>query len=222
MRNKERVEAQGMRKKGFSLSEISKKLGVSKSSVSGWVRNIVLSKAQTAILEKRYKGSVSIEKRRRSRLVNEEKKRSIVVQNAKSQVRDLISDKLFIAGTMLYFAEGGKRQRGLVRFSNSDPDMIKVMMKYFTVVCQVSDTDFRGHIHTHSQSQVKKAEKYWSGVSDIPLKQFYKTFVAKKKAGNYAPVRVLEYGTFDIYICNTQLFLTIQGWTQGLVEEFIS
>ena len=44
MKHEEKFKATGLRKDGYSLTEISKKLGVSKSSVSIWVRDLVLSK----------------------------------------------------------------------------------------------------------------------------------------------------------------------------------
>lgn len=118
---------------------------------------------------------------------------------------------------MLYFAEGGKTQRGLVRFSNSNPDMIRIMMKFFKEICLVPQLKFRGHIHTHSTEQIGPAEKFWSQVSTISKTQFFKTYV-KGSVASKGYKNNLPYGTFDIYVCDTNLFLRIKGWTESICK----
>ena len=72
----------------------------------------------------------------------------------------------------------------------------------------VEDKKFRGHIHIHSHLDVKKAEQYWSRVSTIPRSQFYKTYT-KPSIASKGKKDNLPYGTFDIYVNNTKLFLQI-------------
>ncbi len=48
-----RIQARRMRKKGESVVQIAKTLGVSKGSVSDWCNDIALTKAQVQILMKR-------------------------------------------------------------------------------------------------------------------------------------------------------------------------
>ena len=57
---------------------------------------------------------------------------------------------------MLYWAEGGKTRKGMVRFSNSDPEMIKIMMAFFRKVCNAPKEKFRGYIHIHPHLNHKK------------------------------------------------------------------
>ena len=54
MKYKEKLEARRLRKEeGLSLKEIAEKVGVAKSSVSLWVRDIELSDEQLAVLIER-------------------------------------------------------------------------------------------------------------------------------------------------------------------------
>ena len=50
---------------------------------------------------------------------------------------------------MLYWAEGGKTRKGMVRFSNSDPEMIKIMMAFSEKFVMCQKKKFRGYIHIH-------------------------------------------------------------------------
>ncbi len=56
------------------------------------------------------------------------------------------------------------------------------MMLFYKRVCGVPDSKFRGHLFLHPHLDVKKAEKYWSKISGIPLSRFQKTTQAHNKA----------------------------------------
>ena len=120
-------------------------------------------------------------------------------------------------GAALYWAEGSKTKRGVVQFSNSDPRLIQFMMRFFREICKVPKKKFRGHIGLHPHLSTKRAEKYWSGVSRIPLNQFYKTTKQQSKASK-GKKDSLPFGTFNIKICSTELFLKIKGWIEKLYE----
>lgn len=106
----------------------------------------------------------------------------------------------------------------MVRFSNGDPRMIQLMMKYFREACQVPEDKFRGYIHIHESLDHVVAEKYWSSVSDIPLINFYKTY--RKPNPSSKGLRItLPYGVFDIYVADSKLFLKIEGWTKGIYSQ---
>lgn len=221
MKHTEKKEALMLRKSGWSINDIYKKLGVAKGTVSVWVRDVLLTPSQLQELGQRSYKRSAVEKRRASRLLNENKKRQLVIDKAKSDIAHISQKDLFLIGVMLYWAEGGKKQRGSVRFSNSDPLMIRVMMKFFRTICMVPEEKFRIHLHIHMHLDYKKAEKHWSQVTNIPLNQFYKTYNAPNK-GSKNKKDNLPNGTIQIYVCDTNLFLKIQGWTLGIADKLLT
>lgn len=216
MKVAERQKARSLRQKGRSINEIVEELSLSKASVSFWVRDIVLTEEQKEKLSQNGRSVESIEKRRINRLVNEKKKRQVVIDKAKEDFNNISLHELKIIGSMLYLGEGGKTKR-LVRFANSDPLVIKMMMKFFREVCKVSEEKFRGHIHTFAHANVVEIEKHWSVITGIPQKAFYKTYI-KPSAASMQKRNSLPFGTFDIYVCDTKLFLTIMGWIEKISE----
>ncbi len=215
MKFEEQQKAIKMRKKGLSLKDISKSLGVAKASVSVWVRNVALSdKTKEGLRMKGFSRDV-IEKRRDTRLNNENEKRNILKVEAKKDFENITMRELKIIGCMLYLAEGGKTKRGMARISNSDPEVIKIMLRFFKEICLVPDEKFKGHIHTHSENNAKKCENYWSSLTGIPKDQFFKTYVKLSKAGS-GNRRTLPFGTFDLYVCDTKLFLKIMAWIEKI------
>lgn len=221
MKSDEKKLAIDLRKNGFSINEITKKLCVSKSSVSIWVRDVELTKFQKQNLYNKGHSREAVEKRRASRLKNEYARREVIVQRAKSEINRISKNELFLIGIGLYWAEGSKTRRGIVEFANSDPKLISVMMAFFTDICMVQKGRFRGHIHLHPHLDHKKAENYWHKVSGISLDKFFKTTQQHNKASK-GKRDSLPYGTFSIYICDTELFLKIKGWIDGLADVVIN
>ncbi|MDP3995833.1 MAG: hypothetical protein Q8P74_01130 [bacterium] len=204
-----------LRKRGWSLSEICKKQNLAKGSVSKWVRNVELSPLQIEIINKKGGNKKTIEKRRLTRIRNTEQKREKIISSADKEIKKLSNRDLFLIGIVLYWAEGRKANGGVVQFSNSDPRTIRIMIKFFTKICGVPPAKLRGYIHIHPHLDAKKAEKYWSLVSEIPLNQFYKTYRKQNKSSKNKK-NSLPFGTFDINICDTNLFLKIRGWINGI------
>jgi len=219
MKLQEKKLARKLRKRGYSIKEICKKTGLAKSSVSLWVRDIELTIKQKQRLSERGIRKEVIEKQRATRLQRENARRQIIIDKAKKNIGYLLKRDLFLMGIILYWAEGSKTQRGVVKFSNSDPKIIKLMMLFFNKICRVSKRKFRGYIHIHPHLNVRKAENYWSSISGIPLNQFYKTYLKVNRASKNKK-NSLPFGTFDINICDTKLFLKIQGWREGICKAF--
>lgn len=220
MKATEKKQAIVLRRQGFSIKEISRSLGVAKSSVSLWVRDVELTETQKIYLLNKGLFKEEIERRRKTRLANEQIKRDVVINSAKKMVPKISNKQLFLMGLMLYWAEGGKTRK-LVRFNNSDPNMIRIMMVFFREICDVPENKFRGYIHIHSHLDDKKAMAYWSEISNISLGQFYKPY-RKQSKSSQRKKDSLPYGTFDVYVLDTQLFYKITGWTKGIYEQFQS
>lgn len=215
MKSLEKEKAIELRKIGLSIKTIAKKLGVAKSSVSVWVRKVELTKKQLQTLTENGQKREVIEKRRLKRLFNEQVKRDEIMSVAGKDIKKISKHELRIIGLCLYWGEGGKTNQGSARVSNSDPAVIKTMMRFFKEVCLVKNERFRGHIHTYSHLNAKDAESYWSSVSSIPRNQFYKTYI-KRSIASKGKKDNLPYGTFDIYVSDTKLFLQIMGQIEKL------
>lgn len=217
MKLHEKNKAIELRNKGYSIRTIAKTLNVAKSSVSIWVRNVKLSNDQLNHLAQNGYTTEAIEKRRQARLKNEQTKRQLVIDNARKEIKETTGYELRLMGTMLYWAEGGKTRR-LVRFSNGDSKMILIMMKFFREVCEVPEAKFRGYIHIHPHLNHIEAERYWSNISNIPIKQFFKTY-RNKNVSSKNKRKTLPYGVLDIYVLDTNLFYKITGWAKEIFNN---
>ncbi len=217
----ERNTARALRKKGMSMNEIIKKTGYPKSSVSNWTGDIILTKKQRERLSQKGRSMESVERRRKSRLFNESRKRQIITDKAKGDFSDLSQRDLKIIGSMIYWGEGGKTRRSMACLSNSDPIIIKVIMRYFREVCGVPNSKFRASVHTFTHANFEKTINYWVNISGIPKEHFYKPYI-KQSSASLNKRKTLPFGTLDIYVCDTKIFLTIMGWIEKISEILIN
>lgn len=217
MKVAEKEKARLLRKQGKSINEIVKEQGFSKASVSVWVRDIVLTKKQKNKISEKGRSVESIEKRRINRLLNEQKKRQVTIDLAKKDITAISSDQLRIIGSILYLGEGSKTRLGSAKIANGDPIVIKIMMKFFRETCLVPEKKFRVHIHTFDHADIEKTEKYWSQVTGIPRSQFYKTYIKQSIASSHKR-KTLPWGTCEVNVNDSRLFLTIMGWIEKIKE----
>ncbi len=217
MRHREQKKAKELRHKGWSVRAIAKQLQCPKSSVSKWVRGISLTSEQIEALK-------SNQDKARAKAANHPNSPKCVWAKIRNEISDSackeISLKyplsvLKVIGAALYWAEGYKISVNMVNFSNSDPHMIKLMMRFFREVCGVREQKFRGIVHIHPHLDENKAAKFWSGISGIPIKQFHKTQYGISRASKHKR-DTLPLGTFRIVICDTRLQSKIKGWIKGI------
>ena len=218
---REKQEAIKLRENGLSYNEIQKKIRVSKSTLSLWCRDVAIIPFQALrLLKNQAKG------RNKGRIISAKKQQlariartKFLLNKGRKEVGKLSKRDRFIAGVALYAGDGMKGDRH-VGFSNSNAEIIQFMMKWLREFCKVPDSKFKGCIWIHDNLDSKKAERFWSKTTRIPLNQFHKTYIAKNKR-NSRKIRkkIHENGVFAIRVCDVSLQRWIKGWMVGVLGD---
>ncbi len=164
----EQARARELRAQGKLLADIATELGVSKSSVSLWVRDVDFTPSK-----RRYGPQ------RRPNRLHDEKLRQIDELNRDGLVRvgTLTDDGFFAAGIALYAGEGSKTD-GSVRFANTDPNMVRFFCAWFRRFFDFDERKLRVRVYLHEGLDLDSAEAFWSEVTCIPRRQFRKSYRA--------------------------------------------
>lgn len=210
-----------MRKQGKSYLEIMRILHLSKSTVSDWCRDVLLSQSQLLALYKSkksggLKGSIIAAKKKQQLRIQETER---IYKEAMKSVGKLSKRERFVTGIAFYAAEGTKIDKGC-SFSNSNPSIVKFMIDWFREFGKVPNRKFRGAIWLHEGLNEKKAKQFWSKLTGIPVTQFYKTYIAINKV-NSRKIRkhVHSYGVFSFIVNDVILIRTIMGWIGGILQK---
>lgn len=216
-------KAISLRKKGKSYGEINKILGLAKSTLSTWLKDLPISqkvKAQN-IHNAKVIWAKNITDFNKIRSEKYQKDTELLIKKFSSEVPLLTDRDLFFVGISLFWAEGGKREKWRVVFVNSDPLMIEVMMRFFRETCNVPEEKFILVMHLYPNIDEKNAKSFWSKTTRLPLTQFRKTQTQITSSSKHKrPVNRLPYGTLHINISDANLNKKMKGWILGLGQQF--
>lgn len=126
-----KINAVDLRENGFSYVYISNKLGVSKSCIRNWTKEIKLTKSQKKNLQSSQTKSASLRlgQIQQNRRDNNNKTRELLQKKGVEDVYN-ISDPLFFLGLGLYWGEGYKNKTQEVGIVNTDPRILQVSMMW--------------------------------------------------------------------------------------------
>lgn len=193
------------REEGAAIGEIARRVGVSKSSVSIWVRDIELSAAQHEALVQRnpaynrqLSGWTRLAERRRV-------ERQGFQEDGRRRAR--LRDPEFVAGCMLYWAEGSK-ERNQLQFTNSDPAMARFFVDFLKRYFDLRGDQIRITCHLYADHLEKQngVEQFWLttlGLPQVSLRKsvvnVYSKYSKRKRVGN------LPFGTCRVVVSNTRV-----------------
>lgn len=193
---------------------ISDMTGVTTSTLSYWLREIPYT--PNSEVKQRIKNGPFIA----SRLRTEAKERGIA--EARLEAREglgSVSERdLFMLGIGLYIGEGSKSIES-VRITNSNPEVIRLAMKWFRVSLELTDKNFSLILFLYPDTDEKGAIEYWSRVTHLPNVAFKKSQIdvrGGKRRQNYGK---LPFGTLQIRVkasgdskSGVHLFRKIEEW----------
>jgi len=228
----DKEKALALRLQGYSYNEITTKLGIPKATLSDWFCNLILSeKAQKRIAKRVHTGSLKgLIKKNRLQTHHAKQNAILVHDTAKSEIKRISHRELLLIGTALYWAEGYKRliiKNGKERtfhkisFSNADPQMVKVFIKFLKETLQIPEARVYASIRIFEHISEKEALEYWQKVTTLPKENFRKSYygVSKSSLGK-RPYNRLPYGSIQVIVGDTKNFHRIMGWIEGIGKQF--
>lgn len=225
-KNTEKQKAIELRKKGFSYCEILKQVPVAKSTLSLWLRSVGLSKRQEQRLTEKRLAAMKRgwEACRRKRILTS----NIIKETAEKEIGCINDRELWLIGIALYWAEGNKEKdnnigQGVI-FSNSDPAMIKIFLKWLRDIIKIKDNEIKVeiYIHENSKNSVDDAINYWSNISNISENEFKYIYFKRNKINTKRKnIGDDYYGLLRVRVGRSSfLNRKISGWVNGIYKNY--
>jgi transcriptional regulator with XRE-family HTH domain len=212
MKINEKEEARILRSQGVSLKGIANKLGVSKSTVSLWVRDIIIEESLTARLyANQYENGRKAAEKAKTLFSD-----ARVLAREQGRIKAQEKDPLHLTGCMLYWCEGYK-SRGSVQLVNTDPVLIKTFLKFLRESCGVIDENIKIKIYFYQDLRSKdEVVDFWLSLTSL-TKDNIQSIVVKE--GKTEKKRRREYGMCVIMVHSTKLINHIYGAIQEYSGE---
>lgn len=210
-----------LRKNGYSYNYISEKLGLAKSTLSYWFRDIPYIPNEEVIRrigEGKLKMAITKSRQKMESTLKAKEK-------AKEDVGVLTKRDLFMIGIGLYMGEGSKTT-GSIRIINSDPQILQFAVQWFKKICDLRDENFSLAVHLYPDNEIEKSLMFWSKTLNIPKNQFGKTQVDKRTGKKAFKRGRLPYGTAHLTIRSNNnsefgifLFRKIMAWIDIVIKQ---
>lgn len=211
-----------LRRTGKSIKKIATVLSVSVSIVSVWCRGVELTEQQKEKLKRR---KVNIRHLRRlAKQSHLEKLLRVkgLFEDSLAEIKPLTGNELFLTGLALYWAEGFKSvKESRLGFCNSDPRMIKFIIKWFEEALKVKREDFilRTEFNEAHKDREEEIKSFWSRLTSIPFDQFEKPFYHRSAWLRDYPNRKDYFGVLRVRVRkSSELLNKIRGWINGLSQ----
>jgi hypothetical protein len=154
---------------GCPRAEIAARLGVSKSSVSVWVRDVEFQPLPGPVRGRR-RGPNALQRRRQAEVDR-------LLAEGRARIGRLSEREFLIAGVALYAGEGAKRD-GAVKFANTNPRMVAFYCSWLRRFFVVDEARLRVRLYLHEGLDLAGAIAFWSQLTGIPPSQFQKPYRA--------------------------------------------
>ena len=166
-KTEEQQQARRLRAQAWTLQEIADELGVAKSSVSLWVRDVDfdLDARRSAATGRRPRGTDHPLRRRKLAEI------AACDQWGREQIGELDDRDLLIAGAALYAGEGSKTD-GAVGFANTNAEMMRLFCRWLRAFFEIDESRLRVRLYLHVGLDLDDATSHWSRITGVPESQF--------------------------------------------------
>lgn len=213
-----------MRSEGKTYSEILKIIesSIPKSTISSWCNNIKLPKWYQDKINELNKSSL-MKAQKISRAVNNAKRERIISEIVKKAkiITESLKDKdiLKVILAILYLGEGAKwkSHRGL-SLGSSNPTIIKLYIRLLRLCYGISIKSLRCRISYRADQNINDLQKFWSHVTSINVKNFYKTIPDPRTIGR--PTRKKDYNGVCVITCaGTHIQLELEAIPDFILKK---
>jgi hypothetical protein len=204
---REREEARRLRAAGRTLQQIAEELGVSKSSVSLWVRDVPFTPSKRRWGPHRRPNPASVRKQVEIAECDE---------LGRERIGSLSDDAFLAAGVALYAGEGAKRD-GEICFANTDATMVSFFCSWLRHFFEIDESRLRVRVYLHEGLDLDAAQLHWSKVTGIPRSQFGYSYRAP--ADPSIRHNKHEFGCVYVRYCCTRTHRRIMGLMRALLSS---
>lgn len=196
-----------LRRRGSSIGRIERKLGIPRSTLSGWFRNVTISEEHKKRLHERWLKAL-IKARKKSAIWHKEQKQRRLLEARNYAIKvleDLNGKKRFISEltlAILYVCEGRKTS-DFTSLGSSDIKLLKFFLEALKYLYKIDLERIRCTLSLRADQNAEKMKRYWARGLTLPLKCFKAAYKDPRTLGSktyptYRGVCSIQYNDISI------------------------
>ena len=177
-----------LRGKGFSIGKIERHLGIPRSTLSGWLRNVELSREQKEKLTQNWKNAL-VKARGKAVLWHNTQKENRLREAKNQALKTMeaidITDKKILELTLaiLYMGEGTKKKVETA-MGSSDPLILKFFLATLKALNNFDLKKIKCQLNLRADQNPEKMKRFWSKELSVPIDNFGYVNLDKRTIGS--------------------------------------
>lgn len=213
-----------LRREGKTYTEIRNQLGVliPKSTLSLWCSNVEMPHWYQEKVNKLNRANLS--KALRTACASNELKREKRTAELRACNKETMANITFNKDVykallaILYLGEGTKTLSSGLALGSTDPNIIKMYIAMLGICYEIPTNELKCRISHRADQDLRELQEYWSNLTGIPMKNFYKSIPDPRTVGK--PTKHLDYkGVCVIYGGNVAAKLEIMMLSRLILES---
>ena len=201
----ERERARALRAQAWTLEEIAVELGVARSTVSLWVRDVDFEPRP----RNRGTGVTRPHPLHLARLADIATART----EAEEWIGTLSDRELLLAGLTLYAGEGFKTR--MVGMANSDPRIMAFFCTWLRRHWAIDEQRLMARLYLHEGLDLAGAVEFWSMTTGIPVDRFTAPHRAPDRAGRRSAKHA--HGVLTVRYCDVRILRRMLAMVDALL-----
>jgi transposase-like protein len=192
----------------LSIVEIAERLGLPKTTIFYWVRDIPLGRPRR---ETTHPGSRGMQ--RKFRVLREQ-----AYEEGRQSFQALsASDPTFRDFVCMYIGEGFKRNRNRVSIGNSEPRVVVLATRWLRAL---SRNAVRFSVQFHADQDLRKLSEFWASTLGVDPEEI--RLQRKSNSGRLGGrTWRCEHGVLTVTTCDTLLRARLQAWMDCVQETWL-
>ena len=207
----------------LGYASIAKILPVARSTLSSWLKNYPLSEERIQELRRQNlkNNEAKIEKYIYSMREKRELKFKECYDEYRSKFLHVSKESEFIAGLMLYLAEGNKKDDYRIVLANTDSKVIKFHIKWASEFFDIPKRAFKIQLHLYPNMDINREVRFWKNELRIKDNQFYKHQIRTLKPASFSYRESFRHGTCSVYFSSSEKKRKLTAAISAFVDSFL-
>lgn len=213
----EKQRAIDLRQEGKSYGDIRAELGVSKSTLSVWLREYPLSATRVRELRGDKK---KIERYQRTRAAKRSRQLEELFVDEKRRMLPLKVRDIEIGGLFLFWGEGAKTRMTTLSIANTDPSAIHAFIRWLKICYGIDAERVVFRLHLYADMHIDTEVMFWSRALGVSRIQFKKTYIKKSARQSLTYRNGFGHGTCNAILYDAALTKRVLMRLRVLKEYF--
>ncbi|MEU4777660.1 helix-turn-helix domain-containing protein [Micromonospora sp. NPDC023633] len=218
-------EALRLRRRGCTVPEIAKRVGVARSTAYQWVRHLPIDLDSEEVRARRRAHSKAMTDAQWGEYrAARDAARAETVAKVAAWVKRLRYRELVLVGAAIYWCEGGKAKPWRpndcrLKFINSDPTLVLLFLR-FVEALGVARTALRFRVSIHESADEAEAVRWWADVVGVPAAEFQRSSLKRHRPATKRQNIGADYrGCLTVYVPrSSRLYWKVEGIMKGMSD----